>query len=310
MAYRRAIITGAATLARQQAAPLPWWSRATAAAPACWSGNGAAAASISTTSSAASASAAAGAPPPPPVAAKGPLLEIREYWLHPAGVKDFLKLTAATAPLRRGLLPFLGMWVPDTGGELNRVVHLYAYESLAAREEMSAAAAASAEWQAYIDAARPHVQRQESRVMVEARALYAAVGAPGAAAFKAPTPAAAAASGSGAAAPRPALYELRQYQLHPGYGSVPKLLRAFEEGLPDKIAADADGKLVAFAHSDVGVLNQVVELWRYPSAAACVRAREAARAVPKWRDTIAAVTPGVQTFTTTFLTPCAFSPLQ
>jgi hypothetical protein len=28
---------------------------------------------------------------------------------------------------------------------------------------------------------------------------------------------------------------------------------------------------VAFAHSDVGVLNQVVELWRYPSAAACIR---------------------------------------
>jgi hypothetical protein len=41
--------------------------------------------------------------------------------------------------------------------------------------------------------------------------------------------------------------------------------------LPSKVAADPDGALVAFAHSDVGVLNQVMELWRYPSAAACIR---------------------------------------
>ena len=41
--------------------------------------------------------------------------------------------------------------------------------------------------------------------------------------------------------------------------------------LPEKVAADAEGKLVAFAHSEVGMLNNVIELWRYPSAAACVR---------------------------------------
>jgi hypothetical protein len=41
--------------------------------------------------------------------------------------------------------------------------------------------------------------------------------------------------------------------------------------LPEKVAADRDGLLVAFAHSEIGVLNNVVELWRYPSAAACLR---------------------------------------
>lgn len=54
--------------------------------------------------------------------------------------------------------------------------------------------------------------------MVEATGLYAATGAPGAAAF-APPPGASR-----------GLYELRQYQLHPGYGSVPKLIAAFTEG--------------------------------------------------------------------------------
>jgi hypothetical protein len=38
----------------------------------------------------------------------GSLLEIREYTLHPAGVKDYLALTAQTAELRGRLLPFLG----------------------------------------------------------------------------------------------------------------------------------------------------------------------------------------------------------
>jgi hypothetical protein len=41
--------------------------------------------------------------------------------------------------------------------------------------------------------------------------------------------------------------------------------------LPDKIAADPEGRLVTFAYSDVGTLNSVIELWRYPSAAACIR---------------------------------------
>lgn len=40
------------------------------------------------------------------------------------------------------------------------------------------------------------------------------------------------------------------------------------------------------------------------------RARQAARTVPKWRETIGAVTPGVQHFTSSFLHPAPFSPWQ
>ena len=38
----------------------------------------------------------------------GSLLEVREYTLAPGGIKDYLKLTAEHAHLRRSLLPFLG----------------------------------------------------------------------------------------------------------------------------------------------------------------------------------------------------------
>ncbi|KAF8071348.1 NIPSNAP3A [Scenedesmus sp. PABB004] len=238
-------------------------------------------------------------------AAAGPgLLEIREYTLHPAGFKAFMALAAEAAELRGRLLPFLGMFTCDTGGDLNTVTHLYHYKDLAQREAVRAAAARDVGWQEFIDESRPHVARQSSRIMLESAPVYAALGLPGAAGFASPRgPAGAAPEGS-------PVYELRQYQLHPGYGSVPKLLAAFADGLPDKVAADADGRLVAFAHSDVGVLNQVVELWRYPSAAGCIRARESARKVPKWRDTIAAVTPGVQQFQTSLLRSVPFSPWQ
>lgn len=41
-------------------------------------------------------------------------------------------------------------------------------------------------------------------------------------------------------------------QLKPGYDGVPKLLQAFEEGLPHKVAADPSGQLVFFGFSEVG----------------------------------------------------------
>ena len=59
-----------------------------------------------------------------------------------------------------------------------------------------------------------------------------------------------------------------------------------------------------------GMLNSVIELWRDPSAQACLDARKAARAVPEWRQCIAAVTPGVQHFSSSFLHACPFSPMQ
>lgn len=85
--------------------------------------------------------------------------------------------------------------------------------------------------------------------MVEAAGVYAALGHKGAAAFRSPpqalpnmpvrpagvmhawrrnTPG----CGAPSAPPRrlPQVYEWRQYQLHPGYGSVPKLLAAFADG--------------------------------------------------------------------------------
>jgi hypothetical protein len=42
--------------------------------------------------------------------------------------------------------------------------------------------------------------------------------------------------------------------------------------IPSKVdAASMGGQLVTLGHSMVGTLDQVMELWRYPSAEACMR---------------------------------------
>ena len=52
------------------------------------------------------------------------------------------------------------MFMCDTGGELNKVTHFYAYESMAQREALRLAAARSQEWVAYVDAGRKFMSKQ------------------------------------------------------------------------------------------------------------------------------------------------------
>lgn len=44
-------------------------------------------------------------------------------------------------------------------------------------------------------------------------------------------------------------------QLKPGYDGVPKLVAAFQQGIPHKVAADKQGSLVFFGHTEVGELH-------------------------------------------------------
>ena len=47
-----------------------------------------------------------------------------------------MRLTKEKLELRRRLLPFLGMFTCDTGGVLNRVVHLYHYNDFDHRDKV------------------------------------------------------------------------------------------------------------------------------------------------------------------------------
>lgn len=226
------------------------------------------------------------------------LLEWRRYKIRFEGMQEFLRLTEESAALRKSLHPgWLGFFTPDTGGCLTSVHHIYHYDDMLHRQEVRAKASEDEGWKAYRAAIGPHVVEQESSIFKPAVQCIEAAGAPLIQDFK----------------PEPeegVMYELRKYQLHPGYGSVPGLIESFSKGLPHKVAADSNSKLVYFGFIDVGMLNTVIELWRYPSLAASIKARESARKVAEWKDCINSVTPNVQHFRTTALHPTSFSPLR
>jgi len=226
------------------------------------------------------------------------LLEWRTYHLHPEGQTAYMAQSAEYAGLRRKVFPnWRGFWSCDVGGALNAVHHVYHWESVSQRSEHRARAAENADWAAYVSAGKQYLRTQEATLFRSTSAVLDAAKAASLEEFS-PEPADA------------AVYELRTYRLKLGYDTVPKFLEAFAQGVPHKIAADTVSELAFFGFVDVGRLNKVIELWRYPSAEASMRAREASRGVQQWRDTIAAVTPLVQDFHSEILLPAAFSPVR
>lgn len=201
------------------------------------------------------------------------------------------------------------MFTCDVGACLHKVTHLYHYDNLDQRDEMRAQCLRDPRFQQYIKLSRPHVQYQENRIMKEAAGIYEALKMPHTQDFIPPPVPPSPASSSPSTLPT---YEWRSYQLKPGHTMVPELIKSFSKGLPDKIQADhpGNGVPVAFLYSDVGRLNQVIEVWRYPSHQACVEAREAARKATVWRQALLEVGPSVEYFDTAFLRPVSFSPWQ
>lgn len=233
------------------------------------------------------------------------MIELRSYILRPDGMGEFCRLCEQKGHLRKRLLPLLGIFKVDTGAvvaenaSLNTMVHFYAYKNHEERDRLRGVALQSPEWQQYIADSREYVASQESTIYMPAlTSLYEPI-LPSSSAPDGPTDKNDA-----------SVYEFRQTQLIPGYGSVPKLLEAFERGLPQKMEADQDGKMVFLAFSDVGTLNNVIELWKYSSAQACIDARQKSRRVDAWQKTISAIAPGVQSFMTAFLKPLSISPLR
>ncbi len=134
----------------------------------------------------------------------------------------------------------------------------------------------------------------------ESAEILGAVGLPGISSFSPSTPS------------KTSVYELRTYQLNLGYDTMPKMVSAFQHGLPSKIAADVErkGELVTVAFSEVGRVNQFVEVWRYKAIEDSAAVREASRKAEKWRETVAQAASISQSFTNTFYRPTSFSPMQ
>lgn len=109
------------------------------------------------------------------------------------------------------------------------------------------------------------------------------------------------------------ILELRRYQLKLGYDTVPKFLELYGTGLPSKLKApgtDPSTSLVTLLSSEVGQLNEVMEVWRHGSTSAMEQSRVAARSATEWKQSIAKIASLATVFTSTIHTPLSFSPLK
>lgn len=94
------------------------------------------------------------------------LVEERTYTTHPGRWKDYLALFEAEglAIQHRILGRMVGYYTTETG-ELNQIVHLWAYEDLSERAERRATLLADPGFKAYVARMLPLLQRQESRIL-------------------------------------------------------------------------------------------------------------------------------------------------
>ncbi len=98
------------------------------------------------------------------------LIEHRSYLLHPGRQGVFLEMMETEgilieAPILGGLV---GYYTSEIG-ELNKIVHLWAYDSYNERERRRAALAADPAWQAFIPRVLPLIRHMSSEILTPAR---------------------------------------------------------------------------------------------------------------------------------------------
>ena len=94
------------------------------------------------------------------------IVELRTYTLAPGRVGEFLRLYEAEGiEVQRRILGNLVGFFTSEFGELNQVVHLWAYCDLADRAARRAALFADSQWLSYFGKVLPLIERQQSMIL-------------------------------------------------------------------------------------------------------------------------------------------------
>lgn len=194
--------------------------------------------------------------------------------------------------------------------------HAYYYEGgLEERNARRHALDGSPEWQTYQYRTRDHHLEQHSNTYSEAPFVRDGVFAQVKGLSSNPDTASTVSDNAhGDDSHNSSIIELRRYQLQLGYDTVPKFLDLYTAGLRSKLEApgtDPSTSLVSVLYSDVGQLNEVLEIWFHGKGHSAMDAsRHSARKATEWKQAIANIAPLALTFQTTIHRPTAFSPLR
>jgi len=179
------------------------------------------------------------------------ILEMRTYVLKPGMTHNFVERFAEGLTARLQFSKLLGLWLSEVGG-LNRVVHVWPYESFGDRERIGAEARKTGKWPP---------KTQEFIVTQENKFIQPAP-------FSPPLP----------ERKLGEVYEFRTYTYQPG--TMPTVLERFGKVIPARTKVSP---LVFAGQTIVGPLNQYLHVWAYKDAGERERLRaEATKSVEGW----------------------------
>ncbi|MDQ2801368.1 MAG: NIPSNAP family protein [Pseudomonadota bacterium] len=204
------------------------------------------------------------------------IIEMRSYDLRPGTVPAFEERFGAGLPARAKLSPLAAFWHTEVG-PLNRVIHVWPYESLEARTRIRAEAIASGVWPPKVG---EFCVAQQSEVFLPAP-------------FSPPLE------------PRKlgGIYEIRLYTVAPG--AIPGVIERWGEKIGERVKLSP---LVGAWYSEFGTLNRWVHVWAYKDAGERQRIRAEAVSRGIWPPGSAAAGALIKQ-ETMLVVPASFSPL-
>ena len=105
-----------------------------------------------------------GVPLARPVGGGKHVYELRSYRMHPGKVPEWASHFKIGLPAREKYSKIVGLWTTEAG-QLNQVVHLWAYADLNHRAEVRVKTVQDPEWQAFLKKGYPLVAHMESTVL-------------------------------------------------------------------------------------------------------------------------------------------------
>ncbi len=178
------------------------------------------------------------------------IVEMRSYDVKPGSVPEVEKRFGEALPVRTKFSPLAAFWHTEVG-PLNRVIHVWAYESLDERTRIRGEAAKTGNWPPKIGEFCLSLQSE----------IY--IPAP----FSPPLE------------PRQlgGIYEIRSYTLAPG--AIPGQIERWSAAIGERVKLSP---LVACWYSEIGGLNKWVHIWAYKDAAERARIRAEAVSSGVW----------------------------